>query len=548
MSPSIVTRPTDNMSIEHENNIIGSVRLTEQGVSQLDRVSSAEKDFVPHADIDDGLESSTVPSEEAQIPRMSNARIVLLGVAMGSTYFLGTATSTATTIMIPRMASDLRVSELDAQWIVSAYTLAYGCGLLFAGRLADMYGRKLLFISGLSIFCIVSIISASIRSRIPLCVIRALAGLGLAIASPAVYGIAGSNVRHEPARTLILGALGSGGPVGACAGTMIGGAITRVSDVGWTYLFYIVAGISFVPLSIGIIVIPRDRRQLGERGILHIDWLGGLLITAATSIFLFSLTQSGITEKGWSTPYIPVLLVISILIGVVFLFWERHLERNCTLKPVIKPSLFTRHGYKSLAVVLSAFFACSSVYGWTYSTTIYYQNVKGMSALGNAIHVAPANLNGILAMAQVLLFAPRVRAPTMFIVGGFLTGVSNLLLAVNPEGSIYWGCEFFSALTLPYGIDYVVGVGSILISNLVDQDEQSVGGAVFQMFCQIGGALGVCLSSLVSTQRAKISGSLITGIRAASWLNTALSWMVIVVTIIALRHVRLAKDVTKMIE
>ena len=88
---------------------------------------------------------------------------------------------------------------------------------------------------------------------------------------------------------------------------------------------------------------------------------------------------------------------MSIVFGAIFVLWEMYLERRCTLQPVIKPSLFTRHDYKISAILLSAFFCCSSVYGWTYTTSIFYQNVKHYTPLKNAVHVLPANIMGLIA-------------------------------------------------------------------------------------------------------------------------------------------------------
>lgn len=109
--------------------------------------------------------------------------------------------------------------------MASSYGLAYGCGLLFSGRLADIFGRKFLYLGGLSVFCIFSILSAVIKLRVALCVVRALAGLGLAVAAPAGFGIITTSVAYEPERTVTIAAFGLGNPVGASVGTILGGAV-----------------------------------------------------------------------------------------------------------------------------------------------------------------------------------------------------------------------------------------------------------------------------------------------------------------------------------
>ena len=176
-------------------------------------------------------------------------------------------------------------------------------------------------------------------------------------------------------------------------------------------------GAAIAPFLIGLLVIPRDGRDLHPQ-LSHIDWIGAALATVAISMFLFTLVQSGITSRGWSTPCefggtwwakvadaqildIPALLAVSIVLLVVFFLWERYLERKRSLLPVVKPSLFSRSGYKVLALALSSICAVEAVVGWTYTTTIFYQNYKGMSALENAVHVLPANIMGLFAAVSI---------------------------------------------------------------------------------------------------------------------------------------------------
>lgn len=158
---------------------------------------------------------------------------------------------------------------------------------------------------------------------------RALAGLGLAIASPAGFGIIGVTFRAEPERTIAFSVFGLGNPVGAAVGMVLGGlvagagvyVIMKLSIVisrrsrclgklgslptvrhGWAYLYYILGGVAVIPVVIGIFVIPRDTRDLKTDVDRRIDWLGAGLVTVAVCLFTFSIAQSGVDERGWSAP------------------------------------------------------------------------------------------------------------------------------------------------------------------------------------------------------------------------------------------------------
>jgi hypothetical protein len=145
-----------------------------------------------------------------------------------------------------------------------------------------------------------------------------------------------------------------------------------------------------------------------------------------------------------------------VLFIVVFLLWERYLELHTSYPPVAKFSLFTRYGYKVTAVCLSVFAVGASVSVLVYLSTLWYQDVKGMTALENAIHMLPANVSGFLAavcQGGVLLLVPRFRAPVLIGIGCILTGVGCMTFAIVPLNTSYWACEFIGLILIPAGID-----------------------------------------------------------------------------------------------
>ena len=138
------------------------------------------------------------------------------------------------------------------------------------------------------------------QGLIPICIIRALAGLGSAIAAPASFGIVGVTFHTEPTRTIAFAILAMGNPIGATTGPILGGAVAVQAGSGWRHLFYIFAGITALPLVIGVLVIPRDvtKRSANRR----LDWVGGTMISTSVLLFVFSCTQSGVATRGWREP------------------------------------------------------------------------------------------------------------------------------------------------------------------------------------------------------------------------------------------------------
>lgn len=454
--------------------------------------------------------------------------------------------SNAVILTIPSLAADLGVGQLEAQWVASAYSLAFGCGLLFSGRLADIYGRKLLFLLGLSCAFVFCIISGFMRTLVGICVVRAIAGLGLAIATPAGFGILGVTFREEPERTIAFSCFGLGNPVGASIGMLVGGGVSGSSRQGWQYLYFVLAGLCVIPLALGFWVIPKESKRPAHLAPIdkRVDWLGGFLITAALCLFTFSITQSGVAPRGWQTPYIPTLLAISIVLFVAFGLWERHVERRTTLPPVAKLSMFSRDGWKMTYVLLTAFCPFVAIAGWVYLVSLFYQEYKLMTPLGNAIHTLPASLCGTVAALAVMYIVPRMRAPYVLMIGGFLSGTACLIFAAVPADAPYWSGQFVAMLCLPFGADLTTGIGSILMSNLCEDDEQSVGGALFQTATQIASALGICISSLVVANIAEQKNNYLTGLQHGFGMCTAWAWVVVLIaTCTNLRKMGLAKDV-----
>lgn len=450
--------------------------------------------------------------------------------------------SNAVVLTIPSVAAGLGIDAIEAQWVSSAYSLAFGCGLLFAGRLADIYGRRWLFLGGLGMAFIFNICCAVVGSLVPLCVMRALVGLGLAIATPAAFGIIGVAFREDTERTVAFACFGLGNPIGASVGMLVGGSVSGINAHGWKYLYFVLAGLAAIPTALGLFIIPREPKRsfhVDKR----IDWLGGFLITAALCLFTFSITESGIAPQGWGTPYIPALLVVSVVLFAAFCFWEHRVEHKMTLQPIAKLSMFSRDGGKISAVLVSTSLIFFSIAAWVYNVSMFYQELKGLGPLANAIRTLPSAIVGIGAALCVMWVVPRLKAPIILILGAFLSGLACLLFAVCPADTIYWGPQFVSMLLLPFGADLTVGVGSILVSNLCAEDEQSVGGALFQTAIQIFSALGICISSLVTASVHNSSGNFLLGLRAAFGLCAGMAWIVMLITAVFLRKMGLAKDV-----
>ncbi len=165
---------------------------------------------------------------------------------------------------------------------------------------------------------------------------------------------------------------------------------------------------------------------------------------------------------------IPVVFIISLLLIIIFGFWENYIKHHTLLPPIIDLGVFSRYEGKVTAILLLVLTAGMSVnvcqplatcvvkltcQGWVYLTTIWYQDLKHESPIKDVLHILTAPIVGIGACILVPILAPRVRAPILLVIGGFCTAAGNWLFAVEPVGMTYWICEFLSNIFQPFGAD-----------------------------------------------------------------------------------------------
>jgi MFS family permease len=232
---------------------------------------------------------------------------------------------------------------------VSSYSLTFGCFLLLWGRLADVYGKKLVFIIGSTWFSITALIMPFVPHEIPLDLLRALQGLGAAATVPTAIGILATTfVTPGKARNYAFSCFGAGAPLGAVFGNILGGFITEL--LNWKWIFWIHSILAAIITGAAIFVVPRPPlvEPTGIKG--AIDWIGGTLITSGLLALLFALAEGNVV--GWNTPWIPALIVISVLLIVLFALWQWILERKCR-RPLMKVSIFKNTRFSAAMVIMT---------------------------------------------------------------------------------------------------------------------------------------------------------------------------------------------------
>ncbi|CAE6401962.1 unnamed protein product [Rhizoctonia solani] len=489
--------------------------------------------------------------------KVQNSFVVL---SISGATLLNTFQTGCMTVALPSIQTELSISQSDLQWPVSVYSLTYGCFLLLSGRLADILGRRLLFLVGTAWFAAFSLGIAFAPSQVALIVLMALLGIGPAANTPAAVGLFGAHFTGR-AKEKAFAILGGAQPLGYIGGLVIGGILCQ-SPVGWRSLFWVQAALGTIFSVMAWYCLPPNHpapdsedehgdntRKVMLKRLKRIDWVGAALSTAGFGLLTFSLAGAESAPRGWKTPYIPALLCTSVICLVGFVEWERRREQAG--KSVLVPlSIFRAPNFGSLLAV--AFTAWWSFNALNYYATLFFQSVQLLSPLQTSISFLPLAASGIFLNVLSGLLIHRVRPQFLILVGLVLSVAAAALFAVIKPNVTYWAMSLPFLLLLP-GPDLCYSVLNLHICNGVDIHNQALAGALFNVVTRVGTSVGLAVTSAVSTAIQKMAAKrhntsdltgplvLMPGYRGAAWVCFGMAVLAVIISLAKLRHMEIIK-------
>ncbi|KAF7987040.1 hypothetical protein HWV62_163 [Athelia sp. TMB] len=448
--------------------------------------------------------------EEQHTVEYSLLRAVVLILTCTMAMVLNIANSTMVSIALPIIGHDLNIPSERLQWLVSAYSLTSGCFLVFFGRLADLYGRKRVFVAGSLWLAVFSLGLGFANDEITLDILRGFQGIGAAATIPSSVGIIAGAFPPSRMRSFALATFSAGAPMGAAIGMILGGVLTQLTAQTWRSVFWLAAGLSAATTVLGMFSIDADLPSTEKDT--RVDWLGALLVTAGLVLIVFVLSEGEIA--GWKTPYIIALLIVGVICMVLFVLWEHYLEHvhenhseealnsRWTPPPLMKTSIWGRAKGKFAAAMLIAFLNWSAFLAWQFWVQIwywqlYYQDYLNLSPILTMVRLLPMFVTGILCNFAIALSIGRVSLVVIIVLGTLLTGTASLLFALINPSSPYWAFGFPAAVIVVFGADFVFASGTIFVAKISLPHEQSLTGALFNTMTQIGTAFGLTISTIV---------------------------------------------------
>src|SRR5437868_1701246 len=387
-------------------------------------------------------------------------------------------------VALPSIKNDLGFSQSGLQWVISAYAIFFGGALLLGGRLADLLGRRRLFMAGLALFVAASLLCGLAWSETSLIVFRALQGLGGALMAPAALSLLMTTFAEGRERNRALGIYGAASGSGAAAGVLLGGVLT--SYLSWSWIFFINVPVGLAAIALAPILLRESRAELPHR---HFDVPGAASITAGLMLLVYALTRA--TTDGWSSP-----VTIGLLSGAAALiaaFVAIELRSRSPLLPLrIFRSRTLSASNAAMAIVGAVAFSEFFV------LTLYLQDVLHYSAVQTGVAFVAFALTVVVTsnVAQVVLGRIGVRAT---LTAGLLTSAVSvaLLIRLPVHGHYFWDLfPWFVLGGAGMGLSFV----PVTIASLtgVERADAGVASGLINTSRQIGGALGLAAVSAVA--------------------------------------------------
>ena len=387
-------------------------------------------------------------------------------------------------VALPSIKSDLDFSPTNLQWVISAYAILFGGTLLLGGRLADLLGRRRLFVAGLALFSVSSLLCGLAWSEASLIGFRAVQGLGGALLVPAALSLLMTTFDEGRERNLALGIYAAASGSGAAAGVLLGGLLT--SYLNWSWIFFINVPVGIAAIALTPVLLRESRADLFHR---HFDLPGAASVTAGLMLLVYAMTRAA--GDGWTAPTTLGLLGGAAALIAAFVVIE--LRSPSPLLPLRIFRLRTLTGANAAMAIVGAV-----AFSEFFVLTLYLQNVLHYSAVetGAAFVGFALTVVVISNVAQAVVGRFGVR-PTLT-VGLLASAVSVAWLTRLPvEGHYFW--DLFPAFVLGgagMGLSFVpITIGAL---SGIERSDAGVASGLVNTSRQIGGAIGIAAVSAIA--------------------------------------------------
>ncbi len=403
---------------------------------------------------------------------------------------------TIVNVALPKIASDLKASFSDIQWVIDAYALTLASVLLTTGALADLRGRRLVFSIGLCLFAFTSLLCALSPSALFLILARAGQGIGGAIMFSTSLALLAQEFQGRE-RGVAFGAWGATIGASAAVGPLLGGVLTEA--FGWSSIFYINVPIGVATAAVTVAKVAESRNPEGAR----IDWIGTVTFTAALFLMVFAIIRGN--AEGWGSTVIVGLFAGAAVLLLVFLV-AQFVQDNA----MFDVSLFRKPTFGGASLV--AFTLSSSMFAMFLYLTLYLQTLLGLSPLQTGLRFLPTTVVMFFVAAASGNLSARVPVRLLLSAGLVLVG-AGLLMMRGLTASSHWTALLAGFVVAGVGVGLVNPALASTAIGVVAPQRSGMASGINSTFRQVGIATGIAVlgaifeSAISSRLAPKLAGS-----------------------------------------
>ncbi len=391
-------------------------------------------------------------------------------------------------VALPDMQRDLHMSQNGLAWVLNAYTLTFAGFLLLGGRAADLWGRRRLFLIGVALFSLTSLLGGLAQSGGQLIAARGLQGLGGAVLSPATLTILTTTFTDPRARARALGMWSAVAGAGGATGVLAGGVLTDL--LSWRWILFINVPIGLLVLAVARLVVAESRGE-GERPTL--DWPGALTVTAGLVALTYGIVSTD--SHAWGSPLVLGLMAVGVALVAAFLWVEsRHRHPLVPLRMFRSRALTGANLIMMLigAVMFALFFFLSQ----------YLQDVHGYSPLRTGFAFLPMPLAIIIGTQLSSRIVDRVGSRVLLTVGPLISAVGLVLLSRLHATSSYALHIGLPGALITFGIGMSFVPVTLSATGGVDRRDAGLASGLINTTRQIGGSVGLAALLTIAASRA----------------------------------------------
>jgi EmrB/QacA subfamily drug resistance transporter len=436
-------------------------------------------------------------------------------------------------VALPSIGEGLDFSQENLAWVVNAYVLTFGGFLLLGGRMADLLGRRRVFIGGLLLVAAASLAAGFATTEGQLIAARAAQGLGAAIISPSALSIVTTMFRDGAERNKALGAWGAVAGAGGAAGVLFGGILT--DGLGWEWVLWVNVPVALVAAALAPRLIAESRSESATR---HFDTAGAVTVTAGLSLLVYAIVDA--TDAGWGSLQTLGLLGISAALIAAFIAIE--LRSEAPLMPFRIFRLRTLTGANVVGLLVGG-----SLFSMFFFITLYMQQVLGYSAIHAGLSYLPLALMIIAASGIASQLVTRIGFKPVLAAGMVLISVALLWFSQISVGGGFTTDILGPSLLAATGLGFAFVTTTIAAVTGVREEEAGLASGLINTSQQIGGALGLAVLATIANSRTEnlmasaggdpsaLTNSLNEGFQAAFLGGALIAALGLVLTLILIR-------------